>query len=217
MSRSQHKSQGFGHTGTRGEQVEYLELLKGDLPANGNLFEGIDTSWNRVQGGAAIGAILMNVQKNYDFQNPSASLPQLIKAYDLITKLEDSYWRTLKTKQITEVIKACAGLYLEAATHTQTAIARQNIVVSVEAINRSTFPIRLEQITLLPEEKEFKTAVDLDQNKTFKTDLNINTGNAALTTAYWLTEEGSVGMYNVDDQKLIGLPETPRKFKAVFQ
>ncbi|UBZ10773.1 PIG-L family deacetylase [Leeuwenhoekiella palythoae] len=217
LSRSQHKSQGFGNTGTRGEQVEYLELLKGDLPANGNLFEGIDTSWNRVQGGAAIGAILMNVQKNYDFQNPSASLPQLIKAYDLITKLEDSYWRTLKTKQITEVIKACAGLYLEAATHTQTAIAQQNIVVSVEAINRSTFPIRLEQITLLPEEKEFKTAVDLDQNETFKTDLNINTGNAALTTAYWLTEEGSVGMYNVDDQKLIGLPETPRKFKAVFQ
>ncbi|HAX15548.1 MAG TPA: LmbE family protein, partial [Leeuwenhoekiella sp.] len=93
----------------------------------------------------------------------------------------------------------------------------QNIVVSVEAINRSTFPIRLEQITLLPEEKEFKTALDLDQNETFKTDLNINTADAALTTAYWLTEEGSVGMYNVDDQKLIGLPETPRKFKAVFQ
>ncbi len=29
LSRSQHKCQGFGSTGTRGEQLEYLELIKG--------------------------------------------------------------------------------------------------------------------------------------------------------------------------------------------
>jgi len=29
LSRSQHKSQGFGNTGTRGVQMEYLELIKG--------------------------------------------------------------------------------------------------------------------------------------------------------------------------------------------
>lgn len=63
MSRSQHKSQGFGNTGSRGSQVEYLELLKGDYPKSGNIFEGIDTTWNRVEGGTAIGEILMEVQK----------------------------------------------------------------------------------------------------------------------------------------------------------
>ena len=31
LSRSSHKSQGFGSTGTRGEQLEYLELIKGDF------------------------------------------------------------------------------------------------------------------------------------------------------------------------------------------
>ena len=41
----------FGTLGTRGNETEYLELLKGDLPSNTNLFEGIDTSWNRVNGG----------------------------------------------------------------------------------------------------------------------------------------------------------------------
>ena len=63
LSRSQHQSQGFGSTGTRGSQTEYLEFLKGDFPKNKKLFDGIDTSWNRVEGGAAIGAILKKVQE----------------------------------------------------------------------------------------------------------------------------------------------------------
>ncbi|NND10176.1 MAG: PIG-L family deacetylase, partial [Flavobacteriaceae bacterium] len=52
MSRSQHKSQGFGSTGTRGKQLEYIEIIKGELPSvEENIFEGIDTSWNRVKDG----------------------------------------------------------------------------------------------------------------------------------------------------------------------
>ena len=48
LSRSCHQSQGFGNTGTRGEEDEYLEFLKGTAPANkNNLFDGIDTTWNR--------------------------------------------------------------------------------------------------------------------------------------------------------------------------
>ncbi len=41
LSRSQHKCQGFGALNVRGEQKEYLELLKGKFPKNGGLFEGI--------------------------------------------------------------------------------------------------------------------------------------------------------------------------------
>ena len=216
LSRSQHKSQGFGNTGSRGEQNEYLELLKGDYPKNGNLFEGIDTSWNRVQGGSAIGTILNNVEKNYDFKNPSASLPQLLEAYNKINQLHDAHWRTIKTQQITEIIKACAGLYLEAATNQQTAIANEKIGIRIEAINRSDFPVTLESITLLPS----KEHISIDQNLNFNSDFNkqieLNIGNADFTTAYWLRQEGSVGMYNVTDQNLIGLPETPKVFKAVF-
>ncbi len=53
--------------GSRGGETEYLELLKGDLPSNTNLFEGIDTSWNRVQGGEAIGKILYEIEKKLQF------------------------------------------------------------------------------------------------------------------------------------------------------
>ncbi len=70
LSRSQHQSQGFGSTGTRGSQTEYLEFLEGIFPKNKTAFDGIDTSWNRVEGGNEIGEILAKVEKEFDFKNP---------------------------------------------------------------------------------------------------------------------------------------------------
>ena len=216
MSRSQHKSQGFGNTGSRGSQVEYLELLKGEYPKSGNLFEGIDTTWNRVKGGAAIGEILTEVQKNFDFENPAASLPGLLEAYPLITALEDTHWKNIKTEEISGIIKSCAGLYLEATTSQQTATPFEDIQVTLEAINRSAFPIRLLDVDLQPVSNQIAINDTLKNNIDFQKTVMVNTGEADLTTAYWLREEGSLGMYKVTDQKLIGLPETPRAFKAVF-
>ncbi len=216
LSRSQHKSQGFGNTGSRGSQTEYLELLRGDYPDNGNMFEGIDTSWNRIKGGNEIGKILNKVQDDYDFKNPAASLPELLKGYDLITKLEDSHWKEIKTEEIKELIKYCAGLYLEAVTNQQTATAEEDISVSFEAINRSDFPIELMDIKLLQSEIGIEIQEQLTDNSDFNKTVDLNTGKANLTTAYWLTEKGSLGMYKVEDQELIGKPETPHTFKAVF-
>ncbi|RTL14003.1 MAG: PIG-L family deacetylase, partial [Flavobacteriaceae bacterium] len=120
LSRSQHKCQGFGTLGTRGDEIEYLELLKGDLPNSNNLFEGIDTSWNRVKGGNEIGKILYEIEKNFNFGNPSVHIPNLIQAYDLIQKLEDSHWKEIKTKQIIKIIEACSGLFMEAIADSET-------------------------------------------------------------------------------------------------
>ena len=47
-SRSQHKSQGFGVPRQRGQAFEYFETTAGDAPKN-SLFDGIDTTWARVQ------------------------------------------------------------------------------------------------------------------------------------------------------------------------
>ncbi len=71
IASSQHLSQGFGRLSQRGTQNEYLEFLKGNaLKDNNNIFEGIDTSWNRIKGGKAIGDILYKVEDNFNFKNP---------------------------------------------------------------------------------------------------------------------------------------------------
>ena len=55
-SRSKHRSQGMGIASTRGETFEYLHHEKGHLPKN-DIFDGIDLSWNRVEGAAALTGI----------------------------------------------------------------------------------------------------------------------------------------------------------------
>ena len=65
-------------------------FLKGDFPTNKNVFDGIDTSWNRIEGGKEIGKILQKTEADYNFKNPAASIPGLIEAYKLIQQLKDS-------------------------------------------------------------------------------------------------------------------------------
>lgn len=216
LSRSQHKSQGFGNTGTRGSQMEYIELIKGDMPADGqNIFEGINTSWTRVKGGQAIGDLLETVENEYNFQNPAASIPQLMEAYKLIQNLEDDHWRTIKTKEIKQIIAACAGLYLEAAANTNHTTAGSTVDVSIEAINRSEANITFQNFTLNNTKTSKNIVLSNNESHTFHESLKVDDQQQP-TTPYWLTSKGTLGMYRVDDKSLIGKPETPRVYNATF-
>ncbi|OBX23144.1 GlcNAc-PI de-N-acetylase [Gelidibacter algens] len=217
LSRSSHKSQGFGNTGARGGEIEYLELVKGDLPKDkNNIFEGIDTSWNRVKGGNAIGQLLKNIQENYNFNNPSASIPKLIEAYQLIQKLENKHWKAVKSEDIKNVIAACAGLYLEVVAESNTATRNSQVKLNLEAINRSAQNITLTSV-LLSDGTKIEKNIDLKDNESqrFKAQINIPS-NTSYSTPYWLDTKGTLGMYKVEDQHLIGLPETPRTITATF-
>ena len=219
LSRSCHQSQGFGNTGTRGEEDEYLEFLKGEkLNDNTNLFEGIDTSWNRVQGGKAIGDILNAVEKNFDFKNPSASIPELVKAFSLIQNLSDKHWKEVKTEEIKKIIAACAGLYFEAVADVQEITPDSPLKIKLEVINRSSIPMKLTGIGAIPtyETKE-KKIIDLKNNVPFTETTSLNLNNTIdYTNAYWLNQVGTDGMYRVDEQEKIGLPDVIRQVTVGF-
>ena len=218
LSRSRHQSQGFGSTGSRGDDIEYMELIKGNAPKEkNNLFEGIDTSWNRVKGGNAIGTVLQNVEKNFNFKNPSTSISELVKAYSMIQKLEDKHWKAVKSKEIKEIIAACAGLYLEAVAENQEATPGSTIKLKLEAINRSDIKIDLASVKVFPEGKEFLQNKALIKNIDENIEIDITIPqNASYTDPYWLKKEGTVGMYRVDEQKNIGIPDIIREIKTEF-
>lgn len=217
LSRSQHQSQGFGNTGSRGSLTEYLEFIKGDFPKNKNVFDGIDTTWSRVKGGKPIAEILTNVEKNYDFKNPTASIPQLIEAYKLIQNLENDYWRGLKLEEIKVVIAGCAGLYLEAVADQASTTKSSKNTIKIEAINRSEYPVSLKSITINPLNLVENKNIDLANNisQEFSVEVKIPT-EVNYTFPYWLHKKGTIGMYAVPDETLISLPETPREIKAQF-
>ncbi|MBZ9729180.1 PIG-L family deacetylase [Salegentibacter sp. JZCK2] len=217
LSRSQHQSQGFGSTGSRGRQMEYLEPIKGDTVRTQDVFEGIDTSWKKLKDGSEIGEILTEVEENYNFKDPAASLPNLLEAYKLIQELPNDHWRELKTKEIKNIIYASAGLFLEAVATQASATARDSVSVNLEAINRSDFPVTLNSVELSPNNSKIQPNIKLENNADWQEEIALKVPqNTPYTTPYWLEEESENGMYIVKDRELIGLPETPTLTKAVF-
>lgn len=217
LASSQHLCQGFGRLSQRGSQQEYIELLKGDpLTDSENIFAGIDTSWNRTKGGKAIGDILYEVENNFNFNNPSQHISQLLEAYKLLQNIDNKHWKTQKSKALKNIIEMCAGLYLEVSADTNWATPNEKINVNIEVLNRSNLPINLVNLNNASDLNISKN-ISLKNNVkyNFKEVVKINT-NEKPTTPYWLSEKGTLGMYIVNNSKLIGLPETPRLYNVDF-
>lgn len=217
LSRSQHICQGFGTLGSRGEDLEYLELLKGTLPPKDNLFEGIETSWERVKGGENIAKILIPIEQNFNFQNPSIHIPELIKAYKLIQKLEDNHWKTIKSNEIKTIIENCLGLFLEGIASTEIATRNSEIEINLEAINRSDIHVNLESIRLLNQDKIYVNQLLKNNEKYKKSVPFVIKSNIPYSNLYWLNEKQQDGLYMVSDKNLRNLPEVALPFPITFE
>ncbi|MFB9080368.1 PIG-L family deacetylase [Flavobacterium procerum] len=218
LSRSRHQSQGFGSTGVRGLESEYLELINGDTPKDrDNLFDGIDTSWNRVKNGKPIGDLISKIIEKYDFSRPSASIPDLIKAYSMVEALDDDHWKKIKSEAIKNIIASCSGLYLEAVSNEQEATPGSNLKLSLEAINRCNLEMQLVSVTTLPDQKMIPQNTVLTYNNDQRINIEIKLPeNLEYTQPYWLKEKAGVGMYTVSNQEIIGIPDIIRQVKVVF-
>ena len=217
MASSQHLCQGFGRLTSRGSETEYIELLKGDLPKNkDDIFDGINTTWSRIDGGKAIGDILYKIEKDFNFINPSVHLPELLKAYELLQKSTDVEWKNLKSQELLHIIEATTGLYLEASAADETAFPGANLKINIEAINRSNVNITLKSVSFASK-AENDSIINLSENKKFNFPLELKIPtSASYTSPYWLTEKGTLGTYTVNDQNLIGQPETPSAYNVYF-
>ncbi|MEM6967577.1 MAG: PIG-L family deacetylase, partial [Bacteroidota bacterium] len=206
-SRSMHKCQGMGSTPSRGSQMEYLQLLKGDMPKNKeDIFDGINTTWSRVKGGKAIGKLFKEIEQNFNYGDPSASVPKLLKAHQLISKIENEYWKKRKLADLEAVIVGCMGLFAEAKADDYSATPGQLVELDVEIINRSNAQATLKSVEILPMGFDSTLSLALTENQSFRFSKKINLPNdMPLTAPYWLTKKASLGMYSVDNQQLRGL------------
>lgn len=218
LSRSSHKSQGFGSTGSRGKDREYLELINGKAPKDkSNIFDGIDTSWNRVKDGKAIGQLISQIEKQFNFSNPSASIPDLIKAYQMIDALDENHWKPLKLNELKNIISSCAGLYLEAIAAEDQITPGSSLKIKIEAINRSTVPMELQSITSFPDQNNTVLNQKLENNNPQNVSVTIQLSeDMPYSQPNWLKEKPTTGMYQVTDQENIGLPDIIRSIKIEF-
>ncbi|MEP7323076.1 MAG: LmbE family protein, partial [Saprospiraceae bacterium] len=219
-SRSMHRCQGMGASGVRGGSDEYLDLLKGEpITQHDNPFAGIDITWNRVKGGAILIPLINEIEKKFQYDNPAASISKLNKVYQLIQALPETYWKKIKTEEIKTIIQQCAGLYIEAVSSNHAVAPGEANIFTAELINRSKANIILKSVKFLPmADADTTGTVILATNKDWKfIRRTIMPKEIANTGHYWLSQVREQGMYKVDDQKLRGLPLSPRSCKAVFE
>ncbi len=212
-SRSMHKSQGFGSSGSRGEEIEYLQQWGGS--ESKNPFDDIDTSWDRIAGSESVKFYIQKAINEYDETNPSAILEPLVLARRELAKLDDEFWVEIKTKEIDELIKAVSGLFIELRANDNSYVVGDSIAIQLEAINRSDGEISLEGIQFNQWADPVSIGAPLLNNKRFNSKMNFILPNGIqYSNPYWLVDKGTLGMYNVEDQLLIGKPENDPSISA---
>jgi LmbE family N-acetylglucosaminyl deacetylase len=208
-SRSNHKSQGFGATSRRGTQYDYFKLVAGE-PAATDLFDGIDTSWNRVPGGQNVESVLSGVLKSFDPQHPAKAIPGLLAVYEELTKLDESNWVMKKRKELLRVIQGCAGLWMEAMADDYAAAPGAEVRVTASFVNRSDFSFRLQKIGFpkIAGDSIVDIPLRMNEPQTFEKKITIPE-TFPLSQPYWLRLPAQKGLFTVQEQDLIGLAENP--------
>jgi len=219
ISRSMHKSQGFGAAGRRGTRYEYFKLVEGSSTEN-ELLSGIDATWSRVPDGHSLGEKLAEISGRFDPRDPAASLPQLIEAYSEIKSLDPTGWIEVKQKELLGLIQACAGLWMEAISTDFAAAPGDSVTVSTTLVNRSDLPFRLKSISF--EGLESSSVQDmvlenlvLENNgpHTIESSVRIPPGYPT-SQPFWLKDNPEKALFSVTDQTLIGVAENSPSLQA---
>jgi LmbE family N-acetylglucosaminyl deacetylase len=202
ISRSQHKSQGFGVPAQRGTIFEYFETLKGEKPSS-DLMDGIDLSWKRVTQ-KLIGDSIKNIISHYDVERPYASVHDLVSLYNSVDKLDESNWKQQKLKELRNVIENASGLFFEAVTSSQYAVQGDSLNISISANSRLHAN---GDVAVNVWNTNFKLDSIKKNVSASKTIAVFVKPDQALTQPYWLVDTMGRGSFNVSNQQHIGKPE----------
>ncbi len=202
ISRSNHKSQGFGSAGSRGEALEYFRTTGGSAPVN-DIFDGVDLSWKRVGGGEAIEKIIDSVSSSFDLLHPERSVPGLTRLYKALNSLPDGYWKDQKIKETTQLIEQCSGLFLDVTTNEQYAVQTDSIKMNFVLNNRLGVDAQLKKISVDAFDSSFSQPLVKNRNIFFSKTFFVP-ASKPLTQPYWLQNKMEEGYFNVNDQQKIG-------------
>ena len=191
LSRSQHKSQGFGRSPRLEKESEFLELI-GGLENNSNrIFEGIDTTWNRIEGGQIIKILIDQIIAKFDFKKPEKSVKNLLEVFNEINKLKSSIWKIRKLKEVKEIIKLCLGIKMITNTDFDYGNKGEVIDLDVKILNNSSYPINVSKVN-----HQLKNTY-LKPYKLYQDNIKFKLPNV-LNTPYWLIKGQKNGRFIID-------------------
>ena len=207
LSSSQHKSQGWGRRGERGYRPEFLEHMKGDR-ATRNIFEGIDTTWTRLQGGKRVQTLITQALSEFDPRTPAASVPLLLKIRNEIATLGHSVWKERKLRETEELIVDCLGFFAEVTASGFQGAPGEPVKTTIEMLNRSHADLKVKRITATGLSWDSVVADNLEHNRPLVITMQGKIDhNKEYSDPYWLRGSHDTGLFTVEDKSTIGLPQ----------
>ena len=210
LSRSMHKSQGFGAAINRGEQLEYFKFIKGKTPEN-KLFDNPAFRWERFgKQGATIQKKVHTLINNFQLNAPEKSIASLIelKKYLLNIKNTDAIFKhyiNLKCNEIDNLILKCAGLTAEFNTAKSFVLHGDTLLTELSIIPAASDQLKLLSIHFQdPKDTIINTALSMHNILNLKHKYIVN-GDPAQSTAYWLQYPNNGRLHQVPEFDLIGL------------
>ncbi|MCW8897343.1 MAG: PIG-L family deacetylase [Flavobacteriales bacterium] len=201
-SRTMHKSQGFGAAKVRGTQTEYLLLKKGDK-FNNDVFDGIDFSWNRIEGGKEISALIQEANNNFNAEQPEKIVPTLLEVFNKINALPYSSWKYIKLGETSRLISSCLGLHAEFIVDDYSATPGTLVTGVVNIVNRSNLKVKVTNIGVMEEDSTIN--IELPKNEMLNINIPFVCKSEANTNPYWLNKPYK-GIFDVAQQDMIGAP-----------
>ena len=206
ISRSQHKSQGFGSAASRGQMMEYFKNLSGPEPKK-ELMDDVNTTWARVgKQGSAIEKKIAAIDDHFDGSHPERSVPGLIALYNEIEKLPSGYWRNRKLTEIKQIIAQASGLFIDTWAAQPFAVQTDSIKLNVTINNRLGTEARLKNITIDEWQQNENTLLDKNRNYNFFRSLFIPLSKK-ITQPFWVREKMDEGHFHISEQNMIGVPD----------
>lgn len=230
-SRSQHKSQGFGVAANRNARVDYF-LLKGGDPAQKDPLDGVDISWKRVPNAGAVQSQVDQLISHFRPDQPAASVPALVQLYKAISRLDTTnlYVRT-KRQEVQTLLQQCLGLWFETNPATYAVTPGATVSLSTNIVSRADTPVTLVSVQYSTGASTASTEVRLSDRPVKDTTLNLVLkpndvvllpsrvtipANQKISQPYWLEKPIVKGVFQVDNQQLIGMPENPPALTASY-
>lgn len=218
-SRSQHRSQGFGALGSRGNAAEQFVLLAGD-PAVTDLMDGVAGAWTRYPGGPAIAEALDAMLAHYDPRHPAQSVPALLDVKQALAALPaDDVIVAEKQAQLDQILAACLGLYVEATVDQARVVPGEALKLTHRVVLRGDAPVAVtwQGIRYLADGQtsDVGRALRANENETVEVTRTLP-ADTALTHPYWLELPSTAGMARVANPDLIGTPENLPAYRLSY-
>ena len=224
ISRSEHRSQGQGAELAYGSAPSLVATVEGDVPKK-SLFEGVDTTWNRIPGGERVGAILEKAQSDFDDQHPEKTVAALLEARKIVAGLahdgqrDSQSWAQWKLDDLDQAIELCAGLRVEAQADAPAFTPGSPAKIQLTALNRSSLPISLAGLHLTGWGEVDALVKDkaLADNKPNVTPVSLTVpAGHPYSQPFWLREPRDGFTYTISDQTLRGRADTVPEVLARF-